>query len=130
LSTQLQRLRRIETARRQLVALAEARVVQCEVKCTQLQESRERLLLHANSMFGDLSKMLSRQLSRLDRQLREAEDRHKGALTEALRQKQLLGAWQRLAGRERQQQQQRTSGQALAEVVEAISGAAARDSLP
>jgi hypothetical protein len=81
-------------------------------------------------MFGDLSKLLSQQLSRLDLQLRDAEERHKGALIEALRQKQLQRAWQRSAGRERQEQQQRTCGQALAEVVEAISVAAASDSLP
>src|ERR1700692_4278369 len=115
----IRRLERVGAAQRQLVAVAEAKCIELNAKILRLRERQDLLMGEIATAHGRLSQLFVRHLDRVTADLRTAENGRTTAMAEVLRRKRLLKAWQRRIDLMHAQQQQNSTRDELAEVIEA-----------
>ena len=126
----LARLRRVETARRQMLAIAVARSTQLNANMRDLREKQEALSAQIGVAPSDLARHFGRLHERLTREQQSAQTAFADSRLEMLRQARALEIWQSMLMRETRIDQTTKEHDDLLQIIEAILATDPAASLP
>lgn len=130
MADRLARLQRVETARRQLLAIEVARNTQLDARVRDLREKQEALSAQIGVAPGDLARHFGRLHERLTREQHSAETAFTDSRLEMLRQARALEIWQSMLMRETRIDQAVKEHDDLSQIIEAILATDPVASLP